>query len=59
MSDEYKKALLQVAVKLTKEQEKMCEGKERCAGCAWFEGMIANLDADIPPKSGTNLWEKI
>ena len=111
---------------LTEEQEKMCGGRERCAGCAWFdklnlgasdsftgcgqyiaakkilareqliramlrdyegdpcivcahfykvkdnhcaeyesrrldacfEGMIANLDADIPPKSGTNLWQK-
>lgn len=126
MSDEYKKALLQVAGKLTEEQEKMCGGRERCAGCAWFdklnlgasdsftgcgqyiaakkilareqliramlrdyegdpcivcahfykvkdnhcaeyesrrldacfEGMIANLDADIPPKSGTNLRQK-
>lgn len=127
MSDEYKKALLQVAEKLNDEQENMCKGREHCAGCEWFdklnlgasdsftgcgqyiaakkilareqliramlrdyegdcceictnlckikdgrcleyesrrldacfEGMIANLDADIPPKSGTNLWEKI
>ena len=126
MSDEYIQALLQVAGKLNEEQEKMCGGKEQCAGCEWFdklnlgasdsflgcgqyiaakkilareqliramlrdyegdccevcvnfcklkgghcpeydsrrldacfEGMIANLDVDIPPKSGTNLWQK-
>ena len=32
MSDEYKKALLQVAGKLTEEQEKMCGGRERGVG---------------------------
>lgn len=43
MSDEYKKALFQVAGKLTEEQEKMCGGRERCAGCAWFDKL--NLGA--------------
>lgn len=125
MNDEYKKAILQVAGKLNEEQEKMCKGREHCAGCEWFdklnlgasdsfsgcgqyiaakkilareqlirgmlddyegpacnfcdyskedgslcvihqergndacfEGMMAWLDVHIPPKSGTNLWQK-
>ncbi len=43
MSKEFMKRLLQIAEKLNDEQEKMCNGREVCAGCHWFDNL--NLGA--------------
>ena len=43
MTEEFMKRLLQIAEKLNDEQEKMCEGREACAGCHWFDKL--NLGA--------------